>query len=127
MTQEIPVLKDREKQQRVPSVWRKPLSEIVEAFRQDDFSLKQGISGVRPISSDQSATMSQNVKAYGVRLASLPEEAWDTSVCQWMAGYWDVLVDLFDEETGIVDLALNARVFENGDEYTFEVRSLHVP
>lgn len=126
MTQE-PLRKDEERQQLVPSVWRTTITEIVQAFSRGDFGINQGIAGVHPISPEQAARMSQNVKAYGARLAGLPEETWRTSVCQWMQGHWDVLVDLYDEVHGAIDLVLHLRVSEDGNIYKIEVRSLHVP
>jgi hypothetical protein len=57
----------------------------------------------------------------------LPEETWKTSACQWMRGYWDVLVDLFTVEEGASDLALAVRVYEEGSAYAFDIQSVHVP
>lgn len=71
--------------------------------------------------------MARNVDAYGARLASLPEEAWNTSVCQWMVGYWDVLVDLFTIDEGLSDLVLAVRVYEDGVGYSFKIQSVYVP
>jgi len=129
MTEDVPVLKDEENQQLVPAAWRGPLSAIVEAFTRGDFEIKQGVVGMLPIPRDLAIRMSQNVEAYGAstRLSSLPAEAWETSVCQWTQGHWDVLVDLFDEIVGAIDLVLHVRVSEDEDGYTYQVRSLHVP
>lgn len=121
------VTKDINNQSPIPSVWRATLSAIIEAIKESDFQLIRGISDV-PILSDRTAdAIKNNIEDYGVHLSSLPEEAWDTSVCQWMGTYWDVMVDLFTEEEGSSDLVLSVRVRELSDGYTFDVFSVHVP
>ena len=99
MSLTVPVLKDEDKQRPIPSLWRNTFSEIVEAFKEGDFCLERGVAGVRPISATKAARISSNIKSYGAQLTSLPEEAWNTSMCQWMQGYWDVLVDLLQGAT----------------------------
>ncbi len=79
------------------------------------------------VSPEQRARMADSIADYGAHLVELPEACWASSVCQWMGGYWDVLVDLFTEEEGRSDLVLSLRVREGGGEYLFEVMSVHVP
>jgi hypothetical protein len=122
----VPVLKDEHHQQLIPTLWRSTFAAIVESLKEDDFVLEK-VAGVRPISADQAATMKMAVHDYGARLASLPEDAWNTSVCQWMLTYWDVLIDLFTIEEGASDLVLTVRVREDGPGYAFEVQSVYVP
>ena len=64
---------------------------------------------------------------YGETLADLPDEAWETSIAQWMGTHWDVLLDLWTVESGRSDMALCARVFEEEDGFRFEIDSVHVP
>lgn len=127
MSDLVSVLKDEHGQQPVPSVWRNTLTEIVEAFKEGDFALARGIAGVRPISADDAEGIAGNIQDYGAQLASLPEETWRTSVCQWLGKHWDVMVDLFTEEEGASDLILHVRVYEEGSAYTFEVHLVYVP
>lgn len=126
MSATVPISKDEDKQSPVPSLWRNTFSEIVEAFKRGDFRLAQRVAGVRPVSEDDATRIAGNIRNYGAQLASLPEETWQTSVCQWMRSYWDVLIDLFTEE-GPTDLVLAVRVYEDGPAYVFEVQSVHVP
>ena len=68
------------------------------------------------------------IEYYGATLIDLPEETWDTSVCLWMEGYWDVLIDLFTLEEGASDLVLAARVYEESNQmYIYEIDSIYVP
>lgn len=127
MIDAVPVVKDEENQRPVPSIWRNTFSDIVEAFKEGDFVLERGVVGVRPISMDDAGRIAGNIQTYGYRLTSLSEEAWQTSTCQWMRSYWDVLVDLFTIEEGPSDLVLVARIFEEGLGYVFEIHSVHVP
>lgn len=126
MNKEVSVSKD-DQQVPVPSNWRGVLSAIVEAFKEGDYSISRTIDGVSPVSPEDARRHERNIKAYGATLVSLPDEAWSTSVCQWMDGYWDVLVDLYTAEEGVSDLALAVRVHENGSAYVFDVDSVHVP
>lgn len=126
MSQTVAVLKDK-KQQPVPSVWRKTISEIVEAFKDGDFTLSRGINRVRPISKDDAAGIEENIQGYGAELVSLPEETWNTSVCQWYGQHWDVIVDLYTVDEGASDLVLQLRVYEDAGGYIFEVHLVYVP
>lgn len=127
MSATVPVLKDEDNQRPVPSAWRSTFADIVEAMKDGDFGLERGVPGVRPISVRSSTRIAGNIQSYGARLISLPEESWQTSTCQWMRGYWDVLVDLFTVEEGASDLALVVRVYENDAAFDFDVQSVHVP
>ena len=115
------------KQQPVPHVWRKILSEMVEAFIDGDFKLSRTINGVQPVSADTAAAIEGNIQEYGISLAPLPEDTWSTSVCQWYGKYWDVMVDLYSTDEGISDLILQVRVYEGEEEYVFGVLSVYVP
>jgi len=123
----VPVVKDEHRQRPIPSEWRETFRSVVEAFRFGDLRLSAGIEQVAPINAGLADHIAENLKAYGGRLARLPEETWATSVCQWQIGYWEVLVDLFTEEEGAADLVLSARVQENGARYAFEILLVYVP
>ena len=97
------------------------------AFVEKDFVLQRGLTGVEAVSAERASTIAANIDKYGCSLMKLPEAAWQTSVCQWMEGYWDVLIDLYTVEEGESDLALVMRVYEKNESYNFVVQSVHVP
>lgn len=80
-----------------------------------------------PISEEDAEAIADNIYDYGAQLISLPDAAWQTSVCQWQDGHWVVLVDLFTEDEGASDLVLHVRVYENGSAFVFEVHLVYVP
>jgi hypothetical protein len=111
----------------VPSRWRKTIHDIVEKFKNDDFSLNGSVPGVRPVSQSEAKRFSEYIEDYGDTLVSLPEETWDTAVCEWVKDFWDVTVDLYTANEGHSDMVLELRVRENGNSFVFEVRSVYVP
>lgn len=125
MTSSIP--KDENNQIPVPVIWRNTFIDVIEAFKEGDFELERGVAGVRPIAARDATRIANNIEDYGAHLISLPVDTWQTSVCQWMRGYWDVLVDLFTLEEGASDLVLAVRVYEEGASYSFEIESVYVP
>ncbi|WP_125557957.1 DUF7668 domain-containing protein [Pseudoalteromonas rubra] len=127
MNEKVSVVKDEHQQQQVPSIWRKTLEKIIESFVGQDYSLNEGIDSVGSISNNLASYIQENIEEYGETLICLPEETWETSVCQWMESYWDVLIDLYTSESGLSDLVLVVRVYERGGSYYFEVNSLHIP
>jgi len=127
VSETVPVLKDERNQTPVPSAWRQTFHEIAEALKDGDSGTARAIVGVRPVSSKDAVRIAENIKDYGCRLISLPDSTWRTSVCQWMRGYWAVLVDLYTEEEGASDLVLSVDVYEDGSGYAFEIQSVHVP
>jgi len=127
MSETAHILKDEHNQSPVPSSWRNTLSDIVEAFKEGDFSLTRKVTGVRPISEKRATKIAGSIKSYGAQLTSLPEDSWQTSVCQWMGDYWDVMVDLYTVEEGASDLVLQVRVYEEGPTYAFDVHFVYVP
>jgi hypothetical protein len=120
----VPVLKDEDHQQAIPTVWRPTLKAVVDALA---LGASLQVPKVKAISPAWVASALQNASSYGATLVALPEEAWQTSVCQWMRSYWDVLVDLYTMQEGPSDLVLAVRVFERGADFEFEVESVHVP
>jgi hypothetical protein len=127
MSKKVLVAKDPDKQRPVPSAWRGTLTAIVDAIRENDFQLARGIAGVPTLPEKTAKAIKGNIEGYGARLVSLPEDAWNTSACQWMGSYWDLLVDLFTEKEGASDLVLSVRVRETSVGYLFDVLSVHVP
>lgn len=127
MSKEVAISKDEVNQSPIPSAWRNTFSAIIEAFVNGDFRLERDIVGVQSVTEVDAKRIEQNIASYGATLTTLPEDTWNTSACQWMRGYWDVLIDLFTIEEGASDLALSVRVSEVGGQYIFEVQSVSVP
>lgn len=127
MDKYVEILKDEVNQQPIPTIWRPVLFKIVEAFKEGDCNRLREVENVRSISDKDFAIFLENVVAYGANLTALSDSTWQTSVCLWMRGYWDVLVDLYTVEEGASDLALFASVYEVDDRFSFEIISIHVP
>ena len=127
MSVDMSVDMSEDRQMPVPAIWRPTLAAIVDAFREGDFELARGIPEVSPVSPEDARIIADNIEDYGETLVSLPDEAWETSVSQWMDGYWHVLVDLYTEDEGASDLVLDVRVREHGAGYLFEVHLVYVP
>ncbi|MCY0915773.1 DUF7668 domain-containing protein [Massilia antarctica] len=123
----VTVLKDEHNQGPIPTAWRPVFAAVVEGLKEGDVELVRRGEGIRPLSEKDAIRITDNIKRYGAKLVSLPEETWQTSVCQWMIGYWDALIDLYTVEEGASDLALAVRVYEEGNAYAFEIFSVHVP
>jgi DNA-binding cell septation regulator SpoVG len=122
-----PALKDEDAAHPVASDLRPTLRAIVGAFREGDFGLA-GMPSVSPVAPATRKQIQDYIAEYGETLAELPDETWSSSVAQWMGTHWDVLVDLWTEESGESDLVLSARVFETDDgSCRIEVDSVHVP
>ena len=127
LTKIIPVIKNTDEQQLVPTIWRKTLSEIVDAFKNRDYGLEKPILGVSPISVEDAAMIAKNIEDYGVQLVSLPKQTWETSACLWNGDYWEVFVDLYSEEEGASDLVLSVKVYEEKLKYIFDIHLVYVP
>lgn len=119
--------KDGSNQSAVPHNWRATLVQIVEAFKQGDFTLQKKISRVYPISRNNGVAIAANIEAYGAKLITLPDETWQTSVCQWYGNHWDVLVDLYTTDESPSDLVLHVYVLEEVSDYAFDVHLVYVP
>ena len=127
MTNYFPVLKNDDNEMPIPEIWRDTFEKIVEALRDGGFRLGGEVVGVRPVSQIDLDAIAKNIANYGCCLVSLSKETWDTSVCLWVDGYWDVLVDLYTKEEGASDLVLAVRVYEEGSLFSFDIQSVYVP
>jgi hypothetical protein len=123
----ISVHKDIESQKKIPAIWKETLIEIVDAMKEGDYQLSRNITNVPKLSENVAMAIKRNIESYGETLVSLPEETWNTSVFQWMGGYWDVFIDL-DTEEGPSDLILSVRIREtSSSSYSFAVHLVYVP
>ncbi|MGR6874036.1 DUF7668 domain-containing protein [Pseudomonas sp. HK3] len=123
----ILVLKDEKNEQPIPSVWRSTICSIINSFVRTDYSLSIDIAGVLPIPCETAVFIKEYIDDYGEALIDLPDEAWGSSICLWMDGYWDVLIDLWTEGEGRSDLVLSLQVFEVEGGYSVEIGMVYVP
>lgn len=124
---QVPVTKDSKSEGPIPSAWRPILKDIVDAFARADYCLKDGISGVAPISEDTAEQVREYIQDYGAKLVELPPQSWDTSVCIWTGVHWDAFVDLWTEDEGRSDLVLEVKVSEVGSGYLVAIHMVYVP
>ncbi len=124
---QVLAVKDETTERPIPTAWRRPLRQIVDAFVIGDFGLDKGIDGVEPVSTDTASHIRSYVEDYGATLVALPEETWNSSVCIWYGDYWKALVDLWTQEEGRSDLALHVQVTEAGSGFKIEVYLVYVP
>lgn len=122
-----PAIKDPAAQHPIASAWRPALCEVVKALVAGDYGLSQRPASVAPASAEVASQIKSYIDDYGETLVDLPEDAWGTSISQWMGTHWEVVVDLWTLESGESDLALNVRVFETDDGFRIEVDSVYVP
>ncbi|WP_417492651.1 hypothetical protein [Maricaulis sp.] len=122
----IPVQRNSDDEVPVPSEWRRALQQVVETIKDGDFAFSNIDIPVLPLSPGAAARISSTLRQYPCSLDSLPNRSWETSVCSWQDGYWDVIVDLFDNEEGLCDLVLQVRVHEFPG-YRFEIIGMFVP
>ena len=123
----IPAVKDEEAQQPIPTAWRPTIAAMARALAKRDYRFGSGIPGVLPVSVEAAAQVESYITGYGEALVELPEETWESSVCIWMDGWWDIIVDLWTESEGRSDLILSAKVREAGEGYSFEMQGVYVP
>jgi hypothetical protein len=124
---DVPVTKDAHNEGPIPSAWRPILKSIVDAFARGDYALKDGLSGVAPISEETAQQMRESIQDYGAKLIELPPQSWDTSVCIWMGNRWDALIDLWTEDEGRSDLVLEVDVSEADSGYVVAIYMVYVP
>jgi hypothetical protein len=124
---DVPPYKDENASHPVATAWRAPLRAIVHALAEGDYALDGGVNSVAPVSAGVADQMRSHIADYGETLVELPDDAWESSVSQWMRSHWDVLVDLWTVESGASDLVLCVRIFEDGVGFRIEVDSIRVP
>jgi hypothetical protein len=118
---------DPDREHPVPESWRPTLRAIVDALVEGDYELSRGVPNVAPVRTDTAKHMRDYVADYGESLIALPAEAWTTSVSSRTRTGWNVLVDLWTQESGRSDMVLDLRAFEVDDVVQFEVYIIYVP
>ena len=111
----------------VDVAWRKTLRDVVSAFVRDDFELKTGIPGIETPSAKIAAHMRAYVADYGETLVELPDETWKSSFATQSKSHWQVLVDLWTEQSGRSDMVLDVEVRESSDGLAFKIHLIYVP
>lgn len=119
--------KNEEIEQPVPVEWRGILTDVVEDIRGRKLKPKSGSGLEISVESDEIELIYESVDSYGDPLVSLPEKAWQTSVCRWMGSYWHLLIDLFTQDEGLSDLVLFVDVYERSNSPCFKIQAVHVP
>lgn len=120
-------VKDLDGAHPVAEAWRSTVRAIVKAIADGDYGLARPIPHVAPLEAVTARRIRSNISAYGERITHLPEEAWKSSVAQWMGTHWEVLIDLWTAESGRSDLVLHIDVFDQSSGYEFRVVSIYVP
>lgn len=125
--QDVLPIKDGDASHPVPTAWRGPLRDVVNAFARADYALSREIPSVAPVSKRLAKQIPDALAGYGETLAELPDKTWRTSVAQWTGDHWEVLVDLWTVESGPSDLVLHADVFEAKDGFRIKLHLVYVP
>lgn len=81
---------------------------------------------LKPVLPDDMRRISSNIQDYGGSLVPLPKASWETSVCLWLGGHWEVLIDLFTDTEGRSDLVMHVKVAEQ-DGFLVSLHDVYVP
>jgi hypothetical protein len=122
-----PALKDPDKAHPIPGVWRPMLCAVVQCFVEVDYGLSRGVVCVEPIAAATAEQIRNYIVNYGATLVELPEDAWETSVAQWMGTHWQILVALWTAEEGRSDLVLDGNVVETSEGPRLTIHLVCVP
>ena len=121
------IVKDEDRERPIPLVWRAPLKPIVDALVRGEVPASAAPLIVGAVDPDNLRINRENIADYPDALGPLGDAAWQSSVYIWMAGHWDVLIDLMTEDGEISDLVLAARIIEAGDQFMIEPGLIYVP
>ena len=124
---EVAAIKDGTSERPVATAWRPAFCHIVDAFVKGDYLLRDGVADVDPIPEETASHIQSYLSDYGATLKSLPDDAWNSSVCIWTGIHWDVLVDLYTNEEEASDLVLCARVTDTSHGFKIVVHLVYVP
>jgi hypothetical protein len=121
---EIEVEKIEGREQPIPGKWREALKGVADAFA--DGRVPAG-DGIRSVNAKITKVNFENIKDYPDATGPLRDASWDTSICVWEGGHWQVLVDLTTVSGERSDLVLHAKVFELDDRVEIEPGLIYVP
>ena len=121
------MLEKDDEEHRVPEPLRGLFRQIVNAFIDGDFLLRENpVAGVAEVEPEVARDIAKSILAYGDHLAPLDPATWERSCYRWMDDHWLMLVDLSTVSESVSDLTLHARLSEAPD-LLVEVQSVHVP
>lgn len=121
------IFKDEENELPIPIIWRGTFYDIVEALKDSDIDKLNNIAGVIEITFEDLKRMNDNIVAYGDNLTSLSETTWESSTCIWYNEYWKVIIDLNTIQQKPSDLSLFSKIYEDNNNYYYELEAVYVP
>ena len=124
--EEVSVQKNDEEELSIPSDWRPIFKEIIQAFVDKDYGLTRGIKFVSKVSEETAKQVKEYIEDYGEELILLPDETWESSIYMWQGNHWDVIIDLWTKSEGRSDLILRTNVYEENQNYRFEIYMVYV-
>lgn len=111
----------------LPETLRVRFRDLVAAFVAGDFQLTEhALDAVSPLDAGTADFIATQVAAYVGQLVPLRDEVWERSTYRWMDDHWAILIDLSTTEDDVSDLALHAKLFDDG-RGRIDVWSVHVP
>ncbi len=111
-------------EQPIPAAWRATLKDVVDALVAG--RLPEGDS-IRSIDAKAAEVSFENIRRYPDAAGPLSEASWTTSICAWMGGYWEVLVDLTNLDGSPSDLVLHAKAYDADGHIEVEPYMVYVP
>ncbi|MBO6730091.1 MAG: hypothetical protein JJ884_09270 [Maricaulis sp.] len=123
---DVPVVRDFDRELPVPTIWRAALADLANSLALSAPEIKAVTMRLKPVLPDDMRRISTNIQDYGCSLVPLPEASWETSVCRWLGGHWEVLVDLFTDAEGRSDLVMHVTVAEQ-DGFLVSLHDVYVP
>ena len=113
-----------EGEQPIPIGWRATLKDVADAFVAG--RIPRG-DHIRSVDAKTAEVSFNNLRSYPDAIGPLNEISWNTSICAWTGGYWEVLVDLTTRDGSRSDLVLHAKAFEVDGRIEVEPYLVYVP
>jgi len=124
---DVKVEKNMYDERPIPTTWRRPLSQIANAFVEKNFPNVKIADYLGAWRENILSINYSNIDDYPDKLGTLHPNTWKTSICQWEDSYWTVLLDLSDVNGNTTDLVLHLKVTKNSKGYKFEPELIYVP
>ena len=124
---EVLVVKDEHNERPIPDVWRAVFFQIVKLISRQNYFRDSPLHNVKSLNESDSVHIQSYIESYGEELIELPTETWDSSIYIWMGNHWNVIIDLWTRTEGRSDLVLSAKVYEDNNEYLFDINMVYVP
>ncbi|MUH72024.1 hypothetical protein [Psychrosphaera haliotis] len=101
--------------------------QIVKLISRQNYFRDSPLHNVKSLNESDSLHIQSYIESYGEELIELPIETWDSSIYIWMGNHWNVIIDLWTRAEGRSDLVLSAKVYEDNNEYLFDINMVYVP